>query len=121
MRTLDTAQMKNEKEKKRSKWATPDRRTRNGQGKERNGRGEEKKGIHKQDRLSQALHHLTWIADGKLRDHSCGSGPHEVLASLLGQSTPLSLLVVKIVTLLTVLVIIFDDTGRNLARAVLLT
>lgn len=54
-------------------------------------------------------------------DHSCGSGPHEILAILLGQSSTLSLLVVAVLSLVSMLIIILNDPGRDIAGAILLT
>ena len=54
-------------------------------------------------------------------DHSCGSGPHEILAVLLGQSSTLSLLVVTVLSLVSMLIIILNDPGRDIAGAILLT
>lgn len=57
---------------------------------------------------------------GKL-NHPCGSGPHEILAILLGQSAALSLLVVTVLGLVSMLIIILNDSGRDIAGAILLT
>ena len=54
-------------------------------------------------------------------DNPCGSGPHEILAILLGQSATLSLLVVNVLSLVGVLVVILNDPGRDITGAVLLT
>lgn len=56
----------------------------------------------------------------KLRNHPCGLRPHEILTGLLGQGASLGGLVIHVLRLVRMLVVILHDTGRNIARAVLL-
>lgn len=74
-----------------------------------------------QGRLGSSIAHRPQaeLVEGraKLRDHPCGLGPHEILTGLLGQGASLGSLVIRLVG---VLIVILNDTGGDITRAILL-